>query len=447
MWLFKKARTISWFAKGVWQKHRNAIIFSLILGIGGFFIANHLAPFLQKQFSPKKIGMVGRFTLADLPNEITSKISLGLTQFDKEGRPAPALADRWEVSNDQKTYTFYLKPNLTWSNGAKFRASDIQFHLSDVKVQVKNQSTINFILEEPFSPFPTLLTKPVFKKGLIGVGPYKVINAKTKGQIVESLAIKNSEETLTYKFYPTEEAARTALKLGEVNSISGTFNCQVEPDWQPFFNLKKSPANTQFVAVFYNTQDPNLGSKSLRQALSYAIDTTLFNQDRALGPVSPDSWAYNPQVKPYAYDPNSAQELFNKFKEERGDEAGEIEITLNTVPTFLPQAETVKKSWEKTLDIKVSVRVINAFSPDFQALLVAQEVSPDPDQYGLWHSTQNSNITRLNSPKIDKLLEDGRRVYDQKERQEIYLDFQRYLLEEAPATFLFHPSDCTISRR
>jgi len=44
-------------------------------------------------------------------------------------------------------------------------------------------------------------------------------------------------------------------------------------------------------------------------------------------------------------------------------------------------------------------------------------------------------------------LEDGRKVYDTEERKKIYQDFQKYLVEEAPAVFLFYPELYTISRK
>ena len=76
------------------------------------------------------------------------------------------------------------------------------------------------------------------------------------------------------------------------------------------------------------------------------------------------------------------------------------------------------------------------------------DIPKDPDQYSLWHSTQTStNVSRLANPRIDKLLEDGRIELDQETRKKIYLDFQRFLVEEVPAVFLYHPEYYTIKRK
>ncbi len=100
----------------------------------------------------------------------------------------------------------------------------------------------------------------------------------------------------------------------------------------------------------------------------------------------------------------------------------------------------------KALGINTKIKVINNPYADFQALLATQEIPSDPDQYLFWHSTQTGNISRYKSPKIDKLLEDGRKTLDKTERKDIYFDFQKSIVEETPAIFLFHPTVYTISK-
>ena len=87
----------------------------------------------------------------------------------------------------------------------------------------------------------------------------------------------------------------------------------------------------------------------------------------------------------------------------------------------------------------------------FQVYLGDFTVPKDPDQYMLWHSDQESNITKFRSLRIDKLLEDGRKTVAVKERKRIYDDFQKYLLDDAvidtPASFLYFPYTYTLKRR
>ncbi|MBU0618923.1 hypothetical protein KKD62_01665 [Patescibacteria group bacterium] len=450
MRLIKKIRLFIWLFVGVVKKYSKLIVFSLILGGVSFFFAGYLTPVLQKAFIPRKIGLVGHYTLIDLPATVQKFLSSGLVDITTDGQPLPQIVEDWQVSEDQKSYQFKLKDNLTWVTGEPLKAEEIKFELKDVEVEILDGQRLKFQLQEPFTPFPLLLAKPIFKKGLVGLGPFRLLKVKNNGQLVDTLTLKSDSETIAFKFYPTEEAAKTALKLGEINELRISYSCQLESDWNNYFTLEKQLQTNQFIALFYNLDDANLASKQLRQALTYAIKEKPTDSSRAVGPISPASWAFNPQVKKYDFSSQSAQELLAQFNEEGNgetEENSELNLTISTVPLFLDLAEKIKANWEEVLGLEVEVKMIDNLSDPFQILLVAQEIPPDPDQYSLWHSTQTSNITRIKSPKIDKLLEDGRKLVNTKERKEVYLDFQRFLLEERPAAFLFHPYTCNIKKK
>ena len=63
-----------------------------------------------------------------------------------------------------------------------------------------------------------------------------------------------------------------------------------------------------------------------------------------------------------------------------------------------------------------------------------------PDQYYLWHATQTkTNLTKYDSKRVDKDLEDGRKTVKEEDRKVKYFDFQKTILEDAPAAFLYFP--------
>ena len=124
----------------------------------------------------------------------------------------------------------------------------------------------------------------------------------------------------------------------------------------------------------------------------------------------------------------------------------DLDITLTTSPLLLAQAELIQKDWQM-IGVKVNLQVISNVPTEYQALLAIYSISGDPDQYSLWHSTQTqTNITHYSNPRIDKLLEDGRTTIGVQERKLIYLDFQRFLVEDSPAIFLYYPTTYTIDR-
>jgi peptide/nickel transport system substrate-binding protein len=81
---------------------------------------------------------------------------------------------------------------------------------------------------------------------------------------------------------------------------------------------------------------------------------------------------------------------------------------------------------------------------NFELLMYEIEVTIDPDQYNLWHSLQkeypNLNLSGYEFSRIDILLEEGRRETEQSERKEDYEFFQKYLIQDMPAIFLYRPS-------
>jgi len=161
---------------------------------------------------------------------------------------------------------------------------------------------------------------------------------------------------------------------------------------------------------------------------------------RALNPISPFSWAYNPDVKKYDYDLIRAKELIKKV------EKIPAKLIIKTLPAYIDTAENLKSDWQK-LNLNVDIVSQSDINSDFQVSVVAQAIPIDPDQYIYWHSTQDTtNITNLKNPRIDKLLEDGRKTWDLESRKKIYQDFQKYLVEEVPVIFLFHPTTYTIVR-
>ena len=358
------------------------------------------------------IGRVGIYSLTTLPRDIQILISDGLTYVDETGDPIAALAKEWQVVDDGKTYIFTLNDDISWQDGTSFTSKDVNYTISDAELEIVDDKTVVFKLKEPFSPFPSILSQPLFKRVqksylqvfdrsvIIGTGDYKITNLTYDNNYLEKITLESATDKKIFKFYDTEQAAVTAFKLAEIDVIEDISSPNELSDWQ---NVSvSSQTNLQrYVAVFFNTEDRNLASKNIRQALTYAIPVKPEDNTRALGPVSPESWAYNPGVKPYLYSLEKAQELAE------GNNMN-FDIELATTPTYVTYAEEIKSSWEQ-LGVNVNLKVTNL--PDtqnFQALLIGQQIPSDPDQYLQWHSTQNTNITHYQSPKVDKLLEDGR---------------------------------------
>jgi len=443
--LTNKARLVFWFGSTFFNRYQKYLLFGFIAGFFLFLLSIRVSPLIAFLFpSRQTIGLVGNYTPSTLPLSIQNLISFGLTKTNDQGEAIPSLAVSWETKEEEKVYLFRLREDVYWHDGQKFTADDVNYNLKGAEINRLDKFTVEFKLKEPFSPLPVLLSQPLFKKGLIGTGPYKVSRLKLNGDQLELISLvpvveKEHLPLLTFRFYLTESALVTAFKLGEVDTLWDLSDQYQFQAWKGI-EIKKKVLYSQIVTIFYNLDAAFFKEKSARQALNYALPE--LKEEKAWGPIAPNSWAFSPQLKEYQFNLSKAKELLGE-----SPASSAAKLTLSTFPSFLSLAQKIADSWEK-LGIEVSIQVENTVPNQFEALLIIQQIPPDPDQYPLWHSAQEStNLSHLKSPKIDKLLEDGRKTFQKEERKLIYADFQKYLVDEAPAAFLYYPTVYTILRK
>ncbi len=444
---FKKIQFTIWFGIVLLRRYWVIVLSSFIAGLLLVLLMIRIYPAVAALSLRKRtvLGLVGRYTPAGLPLPIQNLLSVGLTGITASGEAVPGLADHWDIEDGGKKYTFKLKEGITWHDGRELTTGDISYQIKDVVVQITDPATIVFTLKEPFSPLPLLLARPLFRAGLVGLGSFRVSSVKFLGDTISYVHLTpvqaaSSFQPLSIKFYATEETAKTAFTLGEVTMLDEIVDPKPFDTWNTVA-VKKTVKYNRYVGLFFNMRDVLMKERAVRQGLAYAVDKP--TENAVLTPLSLQSWAYNNKVKNYAIDIEAAQKLLSKTIAATSS----TQITLSTFPAYEELATTIATGWQRLSGIEVKVRIVNQVPGDYQVLLASQEIPPDPDQYIFWHSTQEqTNITHYNNPRIDKLLEDGRRQTDSEKRKQIYIDFQRILVDDAPAIFLFHPSVYTIVR-
>lgn len=449
MTFLRKGRLIFLIARELGHKYTKALVLGFVSGIILSIGFLRLFPLIKQQwFIPvDRIGMVGDFTPASLPLSIQQYISDGLTSVMPDGTVAPGLATSWTATDSGKTFIFTLRQDAVWHNGKKVKASDINYNIRNVIFSPIDQFTLRANLKAPYSAFPVVVAKPLFLNALVGLGVYRVSNIQLKGDSVVYLKLVSTQNTAQherqYRFYNTETEALLAYKLGEVNEIDDLSAPGDLTNWGKSTVAAETNYN-RIISVYFNVTDPQLFDKAVRQALTYAIPYRS-DVERAYSPISKTSWAYSDKIKKYSFDMAQAKKLFSVTRE--GSASASARLTISTFAPYLPDAQSIAASWT-TLGVPTNVRVENSVPANYQVLLSAQDVPPDPDQYPLWHSTQlTTNITNYANVKIDKLLEDGRQELDIDKRKAIYADFQRYLTEDVPAAFLYYAKSYTIVRR
>jgi peptide/nickel transport system substrate-binding protein len=395
------------------------------------------------KFHTRIIGITGFYTINNLPESISNQISYGLTINSENDKPMLSpLVKSYDLQPNNTDYIFNLNPDIYWQNGKKFTAYDINYQIEGLTFTPMSDNVLKVSMQTQFSPLLSLLSKPLLKRNNVGLGDYKIASVTYQDGYLKTLKLypnHNNKNALYYRFYSSETDLVNAYKIGNVDEIKISYLPQELAKWNKTKITQEIDTSSQYSAIFFNTK--TIGSKQLRQALAYATPKTKDKGERCLGPISPTSWAYNPNIKDYNYNPTRAKELFDKNKIEK------INLAV-TDRRLLSTAEEIKNAWQSVLGIETTVTVENQIDLDnFETILSYGYIPHDPDQYLFWHSTQQkTNITKLDNSRIDKLLEEGRQTLDPQERKRIYQDFQRYLLEESPAIFLSYPTTFTFTR-
>jgi len=445
---------------------------------------------------------------SELDEDLCALMFNGLTAIDEQGNPVPDLAERWEISEDGLTYTFYLRQGVRWHDGAPFTADDVIFTIKalqspdfpglpslaevwrNVEVAKEGAYKVRFTLKEPFAPFITytsigilpahiwshipvnLMAQSRFNLEPVGTGPFRLKELDATHILLEAnpafYGPKPYINQVEFKFYPDYERAFEAYRRGEVKGVS-----RIPPQYMGEAASMESlqlfsGILSGYTLVVLNLENPNVPffkEREVRQALLYGIDRQAIADEVLKGqgivahsPILPNSWAYNPAIKHYDYDPDKAAALLEQagWKDTDGDgirEKGGKELAFvlltNSSPTRIQIAQMLAEQWHR-LGVKAVPQILNyselvrdfLYPRNFEAAIIQWELGPDPDPYPLWHSSQKEdgqNFSGYASKKADALLEEARLTPDQERRRELYLEFQEIFAEDVPALLLYYP--------
>lgn len=445
-----RKRYYIWLLKAYLRRWSKTILSSLIFGVIFFFaiifiINFYFLPRVQKKV--QKIGYWGTYRTDTLPHEILSDISYGLTKLNPDGTVAPAASYSWQIKNDGKEYVFKIKKGQYFHNNKELTSESLNLNFKDVQKGIIDNYTVSIFLKEPYSPFLVTVSKPILAQNFSGLGIFKVAKVELNGGFVKKITLQNKNDPSNKKiinFYPTEEALKTAFALGEIDVAQELTDLKIKGSDAALWtntHIEKRVDYSRLFTIFYNNADSIVSNKKVRQALSFAIPDKFDEGERAYSPISPKS-AFFAKTPNYGIsDLDIAKSLISSEKEIKNKS---FEISVDEENKDL--AEKIAYYWNK-IGVKTKIKVQSGIPGSFQILIYPIKLPHDPDQYTLWHSGQANNISKYNSMRIDKLLEDGRSISDLEKRISIYSDFQKYLIDDSPATFVYFPYVYTLSRK
>ncbi len=233
--------------------------------------------------------------------------------------------------------------------------------------------------------------------------------------------------------------------MGEIDEADDVSNLDMKNSnfskWKNVV-IQKNTDDSKMVALFYNNDDKLLSNKKIRQALNYSLPIMFTEGQRVYSYIPSTSIYYNDSLNSEIYDLDIAKTLLEGTNLSEKD----LALTLTTIKEYEDVAKQIALSWKK-LGFKTNIKIADEITSNFQIQLSSFKIPKDPDQYALWHSDQQNNISHYKNLRIDKLLEDGRKTSNIEDRIKIYRDFQKYISDDVPASMLFYPYSYTLTRK
>ncbi|MBM6593329.1 ABC transporter substrate-binding protein [Microvirga pudoricolor] len=416
---------------------------------------------------------------------VNGNIYEGLTAVDKDLKVGPGLAESWTVSPDGKTYTFKLRQNVKFHDGAAMTADDVVSTIR--RVQSKDMAsplasrlaavetatavdpqTVELKLKEPSAPLLASIAtiaivpksvetnKDALQKAPVGTGPFKFQEWQPNGFILLSKHDgywgAGSPKLSGLKFNIVPESATRQVGL-----TNGQYALLPNIDAATALQLKGKPGvklgetlDLAYTLIGLNTSKPPFDNPKVREAVNYAInrqeivDAALFGAGVPGGPLSPalKNWAVDvAQFACYKPDPAKAQALLKE-----AGVAMPVAVTMNVLPRqdVKDIAQVVQEQLNKAgFKVELKNQEQGQFIQDwrnsnFDMFASINAGSPDPDDYfyRTFRTGGSTNVFKYSDAEIDKLLDGARTMQDQAARKAAYDEVQKKLACSGPVAHL-----------
>ncbi len=437
-------------------------------------------------------------------SDINGLVFNGLIKYNRDLQGFVGdLAESWEIRpGPEPEITFHLRRGVLWHDGKPFTAEDVKFTFDKImdektqtvrrsdyelvkKVEVVDPYTFRVSYKQPFSPglgtwgigiLPKHLLEKEdintssFNRNPVGTGPFRFVEWVSDEKIVLEANPRYFEgrphlDRIIYRIIPETSLSEMELLTKGVDYYGVLPHQYRRMSEIPFLKIYSQPS-LAYTYIGYNLRNPLFQDQRVRQALTHAIHReeivqyVLYGFGKVIsGPFPSHLWYYNPHVKPLPYDPQKAKKLLAEAGWQDSDGDGVLDkegkpfrfkLITNSGNDIRRDVGVLVQRQLRELGIDVifetyewSVFLKNFINAKhFDACILGWSLSPDPDDYMIWHSSQiekGFNFISYVNPEADRLWEEGRKEYDLERRRKIYWRIHELIAEDQPYTFLFSP--------
>ena len=444
-------------------------------------------------FDPLKVGVYDTSA-----NVAAALIFDNLATLGDDGKARPKLAESWTHSDDYKTWTFKLRPNVKFQDGTPFNAQAVAWNYARQKdpknncrcafyvanflsVEAKDDLTVVYNLKDPAVDMPALLTRPDqnssmqsptavqakgddYSRNPVGTGPF-MIKSWTAGDRMVLERNPNywnkdaiSLDRIVLRPLPDSQSRFASLQSGETDVVWAD---EFEAD-----NIAKARKDASKQVLVYagsgaavnaiNTKVPPLDDVRVRQALVMALDRPLMSQAITNGlarpasnPYGDGSWVKCKDDGALPFDAVKAAALIKDY-----GKPVKFKMLFTATPRGRANGQVLQQLWKK-IGVDMEIEQVDqatipprAFQRKFDITPWRIVDFPDPDvqMFANFYSKSPLNLANYTNPELDKLLEHARVTADEAKRIDDYCAVSRLINHEATWFWTFQNTYYAIAK-
>lgn len=431
-------------------------------------------------------------------SQVTNLIFDTLVTLDSSGLAHPGLAESWEISDDNLTYSFNIRDGIACHDGSAFGPDDVTFtfdralnpetknpRLSEYGPIVSVTSEGNVVkvtMAEPYGPFmsyigsfsiPMMCQSSVAEDGSfepIGTGPFTLVSWSRNDSITLeanddyqnfSPLIENPGrpyiDELKLVVIPEAVARMAALRSGEVDLAEPSLEEAAMLEGDPAFKVYSADLSGQQVLTAFTWKIPPLDNADVRRAIGMALDRDAYALIAYEGLVNSTTCPAAPGLIGVdltkcsewgtSYDPAAARQIMEGLGYTRDDPL-KVNLSVHALPGFNQMHQMMQQHLLQIgVEAELETREVAAFFDHMSQENMRTDGTPvvwtmgysgvDSDyMHSMWHTPGFVNMGL--GGEVDAMLEEQRRLTGDA-RVEKLQEVQKYLLENIYAVPLVSP--------
>ena len=423
--------------------------------------------------------------------EVMFNVFEGLMKPTPDGDLTPAIAEKYEVSEDRRTYTFHLREGVQFHNGETVTAEDVVYSIQRCaaatetgivqveafsviqSIETPDDKTVAITISEPSNEFISYMTTAVLPADYdkqdtdpVGTGPFKFVSRTAQDSVVLEKfdgywGTPAQLDKVTLKIMENADSLMMSLQSGAIDlcaHLTSTQVAQLEKD----FNVAEGTMNL-VQAMYLNNAVAPFDDVRVRQALCYAVDKQEIIDLAFDGYGSPIGSSMYPAFGKYFDD--SLINYYTKDVEkakallaEAGYPDG-FDMTITVPSNYKPHMDTAEVLVQQLAEIgvKATIQPIEWESwvsdvyagRQFQSTVVGVDASTMTARALLERFTSDygKNFINYNNAEYDALFQQTLTAYDDAEQTAIYKQMLANLTENAANVYIQDLADLVAVRK